>query len=128
MRSATRRIAHDSPHERRRVERGLVASAAAYSGLIFGRADDLAPFLGVFGDELAEVGGRAGQHGAPMSAIHSLSARARCVSTGRSAESTESTVSTLFLIGCGWRPLARLPPRIVIGATKDPRDCNGGLG
>ena len=28
-----------------------------------GRPDHLAPFLGIVGDELAEVGGRAGQHG-----------------------------------------------------------------
>jgi hypothetical protein len=39
----------------------------------------------------------------------------------RSAVSTEST---LFLIGCGWRLLARLPPAQHLTAGKDPRDVN----
>jgi hypothetical protein len=32
-----------------------------------------------------------------------------------------STESTLFLIGCGWRLLARLPPAQHLTAGKDPR-------
>ena len=32
--------------------------------LDIGSADDLAPFLGIFGDELGKIGGRAGQRGA----------------------------------------------------------------
>jgi hypothetical protein len=33
---------------------------------------------------------------------------------------TESTESTLFLMGCGWQPLARLPPALLFAAGKDP--------
>jgi len=34
--------------------------------------------------------------------------------------STESIESTLFLMGCGWRTLARLPPALLFGGRKDP--------
>jgi hypothetical protein len=35
--------------------------------------------------------------------------------------SAVSTVSTLFLIGCGWGPHARLPPALLFSGRKDPR-------
>src|SRR5258707_12906473 len=53
---------------RRRSRNGIYVTAACKrSGLLrldIGRADDLAPFLGVFGDDLGEIGRRAGQCGA----------------------------------------------------------------
>jgi hypothetical protein len=70
--------------------------------LLLSQLCDLAPFLSHFH-----------QYGLCVGKLYGLCAQARsrpctvCVSTGAVKV---STVSTLFLIGWGWRPLARLPP------------------